>query len=189
MRWLVSLILLGCSSAEVSTTTDTAAPTCATTSCVPGASCRTPSGSVCQCFDAGEWSCGAGATIDSGAVFDTGRTDTKFVAPPADTTPPPGGFVTYAFSPGGCVGAVVACTEDPGTWENARTRLVNFMVKCGLTCNALILELTEEGCPLRVSVNFEPVEGALTCLAKSIESDLYQCTTKMNVEATAGCLD
>lgn len=186
-RFIVALVLVGCSSSpEVSTTTDSAAPTCATTSCVPGASCRLPSGGMCQCFDAGEWACGSGSAFDAGAVVDT-RSDTVFVAPPADTAPPPGASVT--FPAGACAGTFVACTADPLTMENGRDRLRNLMTTCGFTCNWAILELTEEGCPWRLSFNFEPVDGALACMAKAIASDRYQCATKINVDVSIGCLD
>lgn len=193
MRGLViALLLSACSSSEAgsSPASDTAAPTCATTSCVPGASCRIPGGGTCQCFDAGEWSCGATpAPFDTGPVFDSARPDSFFTAPPADSEPPPpAGWITFSFGEGACDGGFLACT-DSTTIETARTRLRDAMVKCGLTCTSMILELTDAGCPYRMSINFEPLAGALACAAKSIGGDRYPCASKITVDVTAGCLD
>jgi hypothetical protein len=186
---VVCVFLFGCSSAEPSTTTDTAQPTCATTSCVPGASCRLPTGGTCQCFDAGEWSCGAAPSspYDAGLAYDSIAPDTIYSAPPADSMPPPGTWVTQTYAAGGCGGTLEPCSDT--ALADVKTRLRDVMRKCGLYCVSLILETTEDGCPVRVSVNYEPVAGALSCFEKSTAATNIQCGPTIAVEETAGCLD
>lgn len=186
-RLLLAIALLGCSSSEPSATeADAGARTCAQTSCVPGASCRLPNGGVCQCFDAGEWSCGAGAPAadaDFFPVFDTGTgVIDGGAAPPADTAVP---SYDYPFDQAGCGGRPAACT-DTTTIATAETQLRTMMSKCGLSCTRIVLEVDTEGCPRHVTANNDWIAGGFACVVGEISTYRWPCGPLLEA-VTSGC--
>ncbi len=187
-RLVLTIALLGCSSSDpTGAPPDAATPSCATTACVPGASCRTGSGTLCQCFDAGEWSCGGGSVpFDAGFVVDTAPPpDTTLTAPPADSGGGGPHFYEYPLDQGGCAGRSVACTDET-TVPNAQMSIASYMMKCGLSCTRLVLELDPTGCPRHITTNNEWVEGGLNCVADAINNFRWPCSTLLDV-ATVGC--
>ena len=179
-------MLLGCSSSEPSATESDAAPrTCAQTSCVPGASCRLPNGGVCQCFDAGEWSCGAGEPADAG-FFPTPDTGTGVidggVAPPADT-----GMrdYDYPFDQTGCGGRPAACS-DSTTIPTAEAQLRTMMNKCGLSCTRLVLTVDGDGCPRHVTINNDWIAGGFACVVSEIATYRWPCDPLLEAQ-TSSC--
>lgn len=155
---------------------------------MPGASCRTASGAICQCFDAGEWSCGVGgaspAPYDAGFVVDTAPADTLFTAPPADSGAGPRSY-DYPLDEGGCAGRSVACTDESSI-PNAQMTIASMMMKCGLACTRLVLELDPTGCPRHLTTNNEWIAGGVACVAEAIDTFRWPCSTLLDV-ATVSC--
>lgn len=176
--------LLACNSAdETATVSDASTPSCATTSCVAGATCRTANGDTCRCVDAGEWTCGTSATRpeDAGFVFDTGSPDTIFTAPRADASRP-----TYYYPPteGGCADAIAAC-DEPISIGTAQNKIRELMEKCGLYCTQLELRVGGDSCPLAVTLNTESVSGSLVCVANEIAAYRFPCSKDIFVTTTS----
>jgi hypothetical protein len=189
---LVACLLLACSGGEETpAVADASLSSCQTTSCVTGATCSTPVGVICKCIETGQWACGATATTptDGGFTFDTDPgppSDTKFVAPPAET----GSKSMSASYPltGSCDLSPSACTSDESEYPSADSFIRSVMNKCGLSCTSLTLEVTEAGCPQRVSINYEWITGAFECTRKDLGNYRYPCGRVFEV-STTGCPD
>lgn len=191
---VVVLALAGCASASErgDDPFDASSQTCATTACVPGATCRLAGAGMCQCFEVGRWTCNnsgpptpppeAGDT-DPGFVFDTGT------APPPDSgmpaSPDAAGEMTFAYAlpEGGCSDRVAACTDET-TIASATALLRSIMSKCGMACSRLTLRSAGE-CPFELSVNREWIAGALKCVAVEIERYRWPCTSLYEAETTS----
>jgi hypothetical protein len=183
MRWCLAAILVAlasCSSEPPSDVSDAGVKTCANTSCVAGASCVVPDGTICRCFETGVWSCGdlPQAPGDTGFAFDTGR-------PPGDALVAPdtfmGGVLTVDVS--GC-GTKDACAGEDVV-AAAEAVLRNLMISCGAYCTNLTLYAATNGCPIRVRANVEWMSGALNCVAKGVTNYRWPCATELHVSTTS----
>ena len=158
MRALLLVALLGCSSGEAALTTDAAAPSCATTSCVPGATCRLPTGATCACFDAGAWSCGSGVE-----PYDTG-THFSFDAAAPDTEPRDLG-TSVALDAANCESKPsVMCGES-----NPSPAVIASMMKdCSLYCAEVYFYAELTGCVTSLTFTGDVDAKRLACIRDRI---------------------
>lgn len=181
---VLALCVLACSSAEDAPTVDAAQPSCATTSCVTGASCALPNGAgSCRCLEPGQWTCGTSATSpnDGGFAVDasTPQPDTTLTAPPADRAEP---TFYFPFREGGCSEYAAACD---GAISPAYAKLTAMMLECGLACTRLSLYTDPGGCPQVVSLDAEWTDGALACVADAIGSYRWPCARSFEARTTS----
>jgi hypothetical protein len=193
------LVVVGCSATDAESA-DAGERGCQYTECVAGATCTVPSGAVCRCVEAEVWRCEdpARVGVDAGFELDSDPYN-PFDASGASDAVLPDAYVPVEDTADavvhswldldGCFERRSACEEDSGVGGGEPVLRI-MLQECFLSCTRASLEISPNGCPARVWLNVEWVEGGLACVAERIERYRWPCAELQVITAqTTSCPD